>query len=198
MTDFLSAYQNTMSHEGSYSNDPRDRGGETWYGIARNFQPDWEGWIIIDEVKANAGDQFIKALQEDEELSGLVMRFYNDEFFNRLLLSEFDQEIANELFDTAVNQGVGTAGRCLQEALNLLNNNQKHYPDLILDGKPGMKTLAAYRAYMETAKFSGRSHEKNIKTLLKCLNGLQFLKYIQIVKKSPGQEVYFYGWVNRV
>lgn len=198
MAEFNLAYKITMAHEGSYSNDSRDRGGETYCGIARNYWPQWIGWALVDEIKHNAGLKFIQALKEDEELGRLVMKFYNDEFWNRLLCGELDQDIANELFDTAVNQGTGTAWRYLQEALNLLNNNEKHYHDLLVDGKPGAQTLAAYRSYMATASMAGRSNEKNIRTLLKCLNGLQFAKYAEICKNSQSQEVYFYGWLNRV
>lgn len=198
-SDFFLAYQTTMAHEGSYSNDPRDLGGETWRGISRNNHPDWEGWAIVDEIRKNAGEKFIQALHADDELKELEMQFYADEFWNKLLCGEFDHAISAELFDTAVNQGHKTAGRYLQEALNMLNNNQKHYPDIDVDGKPGAKTLAAYKSYMATAvSIPGRSYEKNIRTLLKCLNGLQFAQYAAIVKKTPAQEVYFYGWINRV
>ena len=35
--------------EGFYSNDIDDSGGETLYGIARNKNPKWLGWKIVDE-----------------------------------------------------------------------------------------------------------------------------------------------------
>lgn len=32
-----------LIHEGGYSNDPIDLGGETYKGIARNAHPNWQG-----------------------------------------------------------------------------------------------------------------------------------------------------------
>ena len=38
-------------YEGNYSNDKDDPGGETYKGISRNMNKDWEGWKIIDSYK---------------------------------------------------------------------------------------------------------------------------------------------------
>lgn len=200
MSDFFCAYHDTMLYEGSYSNDPRDRGGETWRGIARNIHPKWEGWALIDEVKQNVNAaQLVKALQQDDELDEMVRNFYEAEFWKPLQLDEIkEQGIAAELFDTSVNQGAVIAVKAFQAALNLLNNNQKHYSDINEDGKMGPATLKAYSAYMLTSNFPGRSVERNVATLLKVLNGLQFARYVEICRNKPDQEVYFYGWVNRV
>jgi lysozyme family protein len=165
------------------------------------MHPDWEGFAVIDEIKVNTQNNknFIMAMNADEELEEMVLAFYQTEFWDKLLLNQVtDQDIAGELFDTAVNQGISTAVRQLQQGLNLLNNNQKHYSDLNEDGRMGAETLKAYRAYMLTAHFPGRSTVRNIGTLLKVLNGLQFYRYAEICTANPGQEVYFYGWVNRV
>jgi lysozyme family protein len=189
-----------MSHEGQYSNDPRDLGGETWKGISRKNYPDWAGWEIIDQIKANVSERdLVKALRADDELDELVIQFYNSEFWEKLLLDQIkEQDIAAELFDTAINQASVKAVKSFQEALNLLNNNQKHYSDIVIDGHIGPGTLKAYAAYMLTSNFPGRSTERNIRTLLKVMNGLQFERYTEICRDHPDQEVYFYGWMNRV
>lgn len=200
MAEFTPAYNLTLANEGTYSNDPRDRGGETWKGIARKMQPTWPGWEIVDETKTHVNaSQIAFALTKDEELDNLVQAFYKAEFWDKLLLDQItDQDIATELFDTAVNQGKVIAVKQLQEALNLLNNNQKHYSDIDEDGKMGNDTLKAYRAYMLTANFPGRSTDRNVRTLLKLMNGLQAARYAEICESNPDQEVYFYGWVNRI
>lgn len=200
MSEFKLAYDKTLANEGQYSNDPRDRGGETWKGIARKMHPEWEGWSIIDETKLNVNaNQIAFALSKDDELDLLVQDFYKVEFWNKLLLDQIkDQDITNELFDTAVNQGTVIAVKQLQEALNLLNNNQKHYSDIAEDGKIGEGTLKAYRSYMLTANFPGRSTDRNVRTLLKLMNGLQAARYAEICEENPDQEVWFYGWVNRI
>lgn len=200
MSEFIPVYAASMSHEGQYSNDHRDRGGETWKGIARKMHPDWEGWAIIDQIKRSViTSDLSRILRDDEELEALVQEFYKAEFFLKLMLDQIkEQPIAAELFDTAINQGLVTASKYFQQGLNLLNNNQKHYSDIEDDGKIGTATLRAYSAYMLTARFPGRSVERNTATLLRVLNGLQFERYKDICLASKEQEVYFYGWVNRV
>jgi len=200
MADFKTSYTKTMCCEGLYSNDPRDLGGETWRGISRKYWPNWGGWKIVDEVKqsVNASD-LVKALRADEELEDLVFLFYETEFWNNKYIGSIpDQEIADEVFDTAINQGSTIAIKYLQESLNMLNNNEKHYSDIDVDGQIGSATIKAYKAYMLTAAFPARSKDRNIKTLLKSLNGKQFQRYAEICERKPEQEAYFYGWLNRI
>ena len=199
MSDFFCAFQDTLGFEGIYSNDPRDLGGETFKGISRKNWPDWEGWLVVDLIKKSVNaSELNKQLNLDEELADMVQEFYEANFWTPLMLNQIPQQvIAAEIFDTAVNQGKKRAALCLQESLNLMNNNQKHYSDIKEDGEIGQATIKAYAAYMLTAHFPGRSVERNTKTLLKVLNGLQFERYAEICRNKPDQEVYFYGWVNR-
>jgi len=200
MAKFEPAYEKTLANEGGYSNDPNDRGGETWKGIARKMHPQWPGFVLIDEVRKNTNkDQFVRALSVDEELDQLVQDFYKAEFWDKLMLDKItSQDVANEIFDTAINQGSTIAIKQFQEALNLLNNNQKIYSDINEDGKMGDATLRAHDAYMLTANFAGRSQERVVSTIIKLMNGLQAARYAEICENNPNQEVYFYGWVNRI
>jgi lysozyme family protein len=200
MSDFFTAYLQTMGHEGQYSNDQRDRGGETWKGVARKMHPEWDGWLIVDMIKRSViTSDLSHILRDDEELEELVRAFYKAEFWDKLLLDQIkDQDIASEIFDTAVNQGLVKAVSYLQKSLNLLNNDQSHYSDINEDGKTGPATMRAYLAYMLTAHFPGRSTARNTRTLLKVMNALQFNKYISICEANQTQEAFFYGWVNRV
>jgi len=175
MAEFIIAYQKTEVFEGDYSNDPHDQGGETYKGISRKFHPDWGGWSILDLMN----DKNTK----NSQLQSLVNSFYYNEFWEFLKCEKFEQAIADELFDTAVNQGKITAAKYLQESLNLLNNNQRHYKDILVNGAISNKTITAYNEFMNTSAFPGRSKEKNINTLLKALNGLQFERYKDIVKQ---------------
>lgn len=201
MSDFESAYRETIKIERGYSNDPRDRGGETWRGIARNRWPNWEGWMLIDEIKTNCGTSLNllrKALEMDDELEVKVRWFYKENFWDKLHIDSLDIRISLEVYDTAVNQGRCIAVQYLQQALNMLNDNQRHYGDIETDGIIGPGTLKAYRAYMDTAaRIQGRSSELNIKVLLKALNGMQFERYKTIVADTPTQERFFYGWIQR-
>ena len=50
MADFLPAFEQMIQDEGGYTlhTIPGDRGGQTYAGIARNFNPYWEGWEFVD------------------------------------------------------------------------------------------------------------------------------------------------------
>ncbi len=51
MAKFIDAYKKVLNNEGIYSNDPDDAGGETYKGISRKANPNWDGWISIDAIK---------------------------------------------------------------------------------------------------------------------------------------------------
>lgn len=185
MAEFDTGYRLTLAHEGRYVNDPTDRGGETWKGIARKFWGKWEGWVIIDQAKEQ--ENFPTILNELNTLDNFVKQFYKKEFWNKLSLDQIkDQDIANEMFDTAVNQGTKTAAKYLQEALNLLNRNERDYQDIAVDGAVGPVTLGI------------ANNHKRPYNILKTLNGLQFMRYYNIAKKNPSQEKFFNGWLNRI
>lgn len=198
MANFKEAYGHTGAAEGGYSNHASDRGGETWKGIARKKHPQWDGWALVDAIKAKAMN-IGKALAASAELAAKVEAFYKSEFWDVLRLDQMPtQAVANELFDTAVNQGVATAAKYLQQAVNLLNQNGLLYKDLKEDGNLGAVTLAAYQAIVlhYRSKYGQAAIEA---TILKALNGLQFERYRDICANDPTQETFFFGWVtNRI
>ena len=55
MAQFEPAFEKTMKFEGGYANNPADRGGETYRGIARKIWPGWNGWPLVDAAKQKAG-----------------------------------------------------------------------------------------------------------------------------------------------
>lgn len=174
-----------MQHEGGYSNNQADRGGETYRGIARKRHGAWGGWRIIDGYKSFA--DFKSKLDKDQELQNLVDALYKTIFWDELELDKIqNQEVADELFDTSINMGQGIAARFLQEALNLLNKNEASYKDIKVDGKIGPRTIQIANSF------------NNTKALLKTLNGLQFGRYRNICSEDATQEVFFLGWLNRV
>lgn len=186
MANFDKAFSLTLSAEGGYANDEQDKGGETYKGIARNFNADWDGWKIIDNLKKDTKN-FPKNLDSDSSLQSYVKQIYKKKYWDVNNIDNItNQDIANELFDTGVNQGVKTSAIYLQQALNLLNKNQQSYKDLLLDGAIGNITLSVI------------NNHPNQKAVLKTMNILQGKKYIEICEKNPEQEKFFYGWLNRV
>jgi lysozyme family protein len=191
MANFDIAHKLTQSAEGGYSNVSTDSGKETYRGVSRVMWPNWAGWVIIDQYKLvahlNTGDFIPIAWKRGAELDGLVNAFYKTQFWDVNKLDQVNnQPIANELFDSGVNMGTGIAAKFLQEALNLLNRNQKDYSDIAEDGKIGNITLGLANSY----PYQG--------ALLKTLNGLQFMRYVSICESDPAQENNFRGWLSRV
>ncbi|MCF8263615.1 MAG: hypothetical protein K9I99_03830 [Melioribacteraceae bacterium] len=187
MAEFLTSYMITNDHEGGYANDKDDKGEETYRGVARNFHAKWAGWKIIDSAKSNR--DFPEALDSDNELQHLVEKFYLEQFWNKIN-GDFikDQNIANEVYDNAVNMGVRKSGEYLQRAVNILNKNQLSYSDISVDGDVGPKTLTALHAAIRA---------NSAERVLNVINGFQVKHYIECMEREPRNEKYV-GWFKRV
>ena len=164
-TNFLKAFTEIIGIEGGYVDNPNDRGGKTKYGISKRAYPN----VDIKNLTLNKAKEI-----------------YNRDYWIATKLEHIDcYDIQLELFDTAVNMGVYKAQTILQEALNLLNRNERNFKDLKVDGQIGKVTISAY-------------NQVDKKILLKVLNGLQFMNYVRIVEKDKSQEVFMNGWMRRV
>jgi lysozyme family protein len=185
MADFKKAYEKTMGHEGGYTDDPNDAGGETYKGISRVYNPSWSGWEIIDQCKQE--QNFPKNLDQLQDLQESGEKFYKQRYWDVNRLDEFPQTIAEEMFDTGVNMGIGRAARFLQKALNYMNRNGKLFDELIIDGKIGPASLNALSKCV-----------KDEDVLLSMLNTLQGQHYFSYMDKHPSQKKYARGWFRRV
>jgi len=118
MADFLKALELTLKEEGFYGNDKDDSGGETIWGIARKMNPHWGGWAIVDSNKNRAN--FPACLKSNNMLVGMRNEFYRVNFW---LVAKGDevinQDVANDLFDKAVNTGVKQAIILCQRSLSI-------------------------------------------------------------------------------
>jgi len=189
MSDFNAALAITLKNEGGYVNDATDAGGETYKGISRTYHPDWSGWTVIDAARDGAG--FPNSLDNNAALGDAVAAFYKQQFWNQFMGDAIsDQGIAQELFDTSVNMGVTRAVEFLQEGINLLNRNQQNYPDIVVDGKFGRNTLNTLQSCL--------SQQNGAAYLLKLMNVLQGMHYIEYAQRKPSQEKYIRGWLSRV
>jgi lysozyme family protein len=192
MADFNIAFSKTMGIEGTYSNNPNDRGQETYCGISRRYHPNWNGWIIVDELKTKDITLLKTNLENHPELSKLVKDFYRDNYWNRFLGNEIaDQDVADELFDTSVNIGVSNACKIFQHSLNLLDRNEILFKTLVVDGLIGNTTLHAFNRLKLVGK-------EEIVYLLKLMNILQGMHYINFMDKSSEQKEFCRGWLKRI
>ena len=95
--------------------------------------------------------------------------------------------------DTGVNMGIDRSAKFLQRCLNVLNNKGVSFPDIIVDGDIGGKTLSALSAFISIRKNDGED------VLLKMLNCLQGEFYISLAEKRDKDEKFVFGWFkNRV
>lgn len=111
MKSFDKAIDFVLDHEGGYSNDPNDPGGETKFGIAKRYHPDLDiQSLTIDQAKA----------------------LYKKGYWDRLNLDDLPERVAFILFDTAVNCGTVRAVKLLQKSLNALQPESALAEDGIL------------------------------------------------------------------
>lgn len=111
------AFKIILGEEGGYSNDPRDPGGETKFGISKRAYP------AID----------VKSLTIDQ-----AKAIYLRDYWTPVRARDLPWPLGLYMFDCAVNQGVATAVRLLQQTLGV-----------VVDGEFGPLTMRAARASSE-------------------------------------------------
>jgi lysozyme family protein len=117
MAAFSSAIDLALRHEGNYTNDSSDPGGETRYGLSKKSYPDLDiKNLTVEEAKAIYHKDYWLPLKCDE---------INEQWF------------ANKLFDMAVLIGVSTAVRLLQQSINT-----ECGVEIDIDGVMGQQTLS--------------------------------------------------------
>jgi lysozyme family protein len=124
--NFDAAFERLLGHEGCYVNDPNDRGGETKFGISKRSYP-------------------------GEDIAGMTLerakQIYWHDYWGPAGCDAVPDGVRFDLFDMAVNSGVGAAVRALQRAVG--------EP---VDGILGPRTLQAVQsmpAPRVVARFNG-------------------------------------------
>lgn len=176
-THFLQALERTLGVEGGFSDHAADRGGATRFGITE----------AVARRHGYAGSM-------RELPAEVARRIYHEDYWLPLRLDSVAQtspEIAEELFDTGVNAGPGRAAEYLQRALNLLNDRQRYWRDLRVDGAVGEHTLSALRACGE------RRGKAGLRALLRLLNILQGYHYVALAERDESQEAFMLGWIDK-
>lgn len=119
MANFNKAYELTKIEEGGYADIPGDNGGETMWGIARNF---WGNdkrlrgfWRELDFYKQGminfkGSPEYYKRINDlcngNTEMISCSKAFYREEFWNKIQGEWIkSQKVANNLFDFFVNAG---------------------------------------------------------------------------------------------
>lgn len=169
--NFDIAFNKLIGMEGGYVNDPSDSGGETKYGITVN----------VAVQNGYYGDMKDLTLE-------FAKSIYKKKYWDIHRLDEFPYEIAFEIFEIGVNCGTKLSALFLQKALNLLNNEEKYYKDILEDRVIGNKTINAFKAY-----FGVRGND-GVVVLTTMLNVMQGNHYIELCIRRRKDEKFIYGW----
>lgn len=100
-TMFLKLIERVLGHEAGYVNDPDDPGGETKWGISKRSYPH----INIAE------------LSRDDAIA-----IYYRDFWLKIMGDRFQDGIAYQLLDSAVNSGIIQSIRFLQRAIGVADD----------------------------------------------------------------------------
>lgn len=172
MASFSEALGKTLNTEGGYVHDPDDPGGETYKGIARSRNSKWAGWSRVDMNKNNP--DFPNNLEQDAVLQESVKSRYLARYWNKVRGDKIkDQDIAESIFDFAVNAGPRTSARLAQRVIGATP-----------DGVIGPKTLE-------------RLNQEDPRTFLAVFALAKICRYVDICEKRRVSHKYFFGWVRR-
>lgn len=173
---YLEALHKVGLAEGKYTDDPRDIGGLTCCGIARNKNPQCEIWPIIDKYKARGLSlaEIEKITRNDPHFMGLVESFYRGSYWMPAHCFEVNPRLKYPMFSCAVNCGYKIAIKLYQKAVGVE-----------ADGLFGNKT------YYAGKKMAGEVLERKFCDLWREY-------YKKIVDKKPEYGIYLRGWLNRV
>ncbi len=123
-----------LQHEGNYSNNPSDNGGETYKGITKKYYGLWEGWRIIDATDDKS------SLVSNTELNALVAKFYKEQYWDKLRCSDIKDDFnSGMLFNLAINVGKNVIVKKVQRILKVTQ-----------DGELGPKTIEALNSVDST------------------------------------------------
>lgn len=176
MDGILKIIDNTIGKEGGYSNHPSDRGGPTRWGVTQ------------DTARRNGYHGDMKEYPREMAVAVYLKDYWTKPGISTLLA--INPQIAEELFDTAVNMGTAWPGIFLQQALNGLNMQGKLYSDIVEDGDIGPATRNALTAYLRKRGSEG------VEVMIKALNVLQGARYFAISVARPRNEDFLYGWLR--
>ena len=174
----------SVAHEGGFSDDPADSGGATMYGIAFNFNVRELARIGITSPAQMSGLTRTQAIQ-----------IYQIKYWDGMSLDQIytlSPLLAERLFEFGINGGMGSAGEALQVALNSLNDQGKHWPDLVEDGGIGPRTVAAATAMK---RVRGEQGMQVLNYAVMCLQGA---RYIELSRKRQKDERFMFGWLSRL
>lgn len=171
--NFMKAYSHVRKWEGNYSHLVHDSGGETYAGITRKFNPDWEGWNELDEFKKS---NEVKWNTHIPEMEVFVKRYY----YRKWKEGHYDKiknfVVAAYLFDYS-NTGIIAI---------------KHTKEILIEN--GYDVKANHKLDLKTVE---AINKMNPIEFLAQLMTIRKEFYYNVTLKKPEMEIYLKGWMNR-
>ena len=147
--DFEDCFNRLIGHEGGYVNNSSDPGGETKFGVSKRTYPDLDiKNLSIEQAKA----------------------IYKRDYWDRAKCDMLPPIVAFQVFDTAVNSGIGQSIRFLQRAAGVAD-----------DGQVGPMTLTAINR-LDPEQLAAR------------FNGHR----LEFITKLSTWDVFGKGWARRI
>lgn len=177
MTDKEAAINYVLANEGNLSEDAKDPGGITKYGISLRFLRE----IPSDRLKVYGvfepiTENTIRELTISQAKLIYAGEFWSQAPFDRIL----NQAIGNYLFDMCVNHGMGQGIKMLQRALCACEAKRDYVKD---DGILGDDTIAAVNRFCFM--------------LLPAMRSQRDEYYRHLAALNPKQQGELDGWLNR-
>ena len=121
MANFTKSFNKIIVAEGGYINDPDDKGGETYLGISRKAHPNSLIWKDIDEYKKKYSvKDLTKKLKSNKKLTKMIGELYKNDYWDIFDLDTVpNQKLAHQIFDDAVNRGVKSATKLIQQLVGM-------------------------------------------------------------------------------
>lgn len=120
-----------LAHEGGFTNNPRDPGGPTNFGVTQRVYD-------VYRISKHLPTQSVKLIAPDE-----VLNIYKAEYWDTTHGDDLPAGVDYALFDYAVNSGVTRAVEDLQRTLNANANFYGISGQLKIDGRLALATCQA-------------------------------------------------------
>lgn len=112
--NFGPVVEEVLEDEGYHSNDPRDPGWETLFGLARRWNGDWEGWIIWDTLMKEG----LPAREVAWDYLGeLVQKRYKEKYWDSISGDDLPTGVDYQVFDMCFTSDRVTMVKILQEVI---------------------------------------------------------------------------------
>lgn len=171
--------------EGGWVNDPTDLGKETNHGITIGLATEYKSKL----VSLFGWNGSMKDLTQD-----MAFWLYEAEFWHPMFLDDvcgISRSLARTMFRWGLKSGSTRPVSALQETLNCLNNKQAYWPNIVVDGWMGPKTIETINKFI-----AKRGRDNAVTFLVAQTNAdqMHWMKHITLARAKEANEKYYYGW----